>query len=146
MARDRSTFVALTMLTSTLRVALEPSRSNSPVCSTRSSLACPAADKLPISSRNSVPPAAASKRPTRILVEPVNAPASAPNSSASSSWSGSAPAFTLMKGRSFRREFAWTISASFSLPAPFGPVIRTGTSEAATVAARLTTFCIWALA
>ena len=38
------------------------------------------------------------------------------------------------------------ISAIFSFPAPFGPVIKIGTSEAATVAARLTTLCIWALA
>ena len=35
---------------------LDPSRSYSPVCSTRSSLACPASDRVPISSRNSVPP------------------------------------------------------------------------------------------
>ena len=92
-----------------------------------------------------MPPWAASKRPTRALLAPVNAPASAPNSSASSRSSGSAPALILTKGLSLRREFACTISASFSLPEPFGPVISTGASEPATVQARLTTLCIASL-
>ena len=43
----------------------EPTRSNSPVSSTRSSLACRFSGTLAISSRNSVPPSASSKRPTR---------------------------------------------------------------------------------
>ena len=81
----------------------------------------PPGERLPISSRNSVPPSAASKRPTRRLVAPVKAPASAPNSSLSSSSSGRAPALTFTNGLSWRRELAWTISASFSLPTPFGP-------------------------
>jgi len=101
---------------------------------------------LPISSRNSVPPSAASKRPTRRRVEPVYAPASAPNSSLSSSSSGSAPAFTRTNGRALRRELAWTISATFSLPAPLGPVMSTGTSARATWSARVTTACIRSLA
>ena len=37
------------------------------------------------------------------------------------------------------RELAWMISASFSLPEPFGPVIRTGTSARATWRASVTT-------
>ena len=134
------------MRTSALRVPLEPRRSNSPVCSTRSSFAWPASDRLPISSRNSVPPCAASKRPMRGLFAPVNAPASAPNSSASSSSSGRAPALTFTNGLSLRREFACTISASFSLPEPLGPVISTGASEPRDVQARLTTPCIASLA
>ena len=51
--------------------ALEPRRSNRPVSSTRSSFIWPASDRLPISSRNSVPPSAASKRPSRARVAPV---------------------------------------------------------------------------
>ena len=62
-----SVLVAEMMRTLTRRVWLEPSRSNSPVCSTRSSFAWPAIDRLPISSRNSVPPLAASKRPSAAL-------------------------------------------------------------------------------
>ena len=39
-ARSRSRLVAATIRTSTLRVRVPPTRSNSPSCSTRSSLAC----------------------------------------------------------------------------------------------------------
>jgi hypothetical protein len=53
---------------------LPPSRSISPSCSTRSSLTCTWREISPISSRNSVPPDAASKRPSRAVVAPVNAP------------------------------------------------------------------------
>ena len=70
-AAAKSLLVALISLTSTLRVTLEPKRSNSPVCSTRSSLAWPASDKLPISSKNTLPPSAASKRPMRVLLAPL---------------------------------------------------------------------------
>jgi len=86
--------VAATTRACVRRVAFEPSRSNSPVCSTRSSFACPIADRLPSSSRKMVPPSAASKRPVRALA-PVKAPASVPNNSASISVSGSAPRLTL---------------------------------------------------
>ena len=65
MASRRSTLVAASTRTSTARVSLEPSRSNSPLCSTRSSFSLAGGDRLPISSRNSVPPSAASKRPMR---------------------------------------------------------------------------------
>jgi hypothetical protein len=43
----------------------EPTRSNSPVSSTRRSLPCWLSGTLAISSRKSVPPSASSKRPTR---------------------------------------------------------------------------------
>ena len=49
--------------TSTLIVRGAPSRSNSPVSRTRSSLACTSSGSSPISSRKSVPPSATSKRP-----------------------------------------------------------------------------------
>jgi hypothetical protein len=60
--------VAATMRTSTRSVRLPPTRSNSPSCSTRSSFACIAGDISPTSSRNSVPPSASSKRPSRRAV------------------------------------------------------------------------------
>ena len=46
-------------------LASTPTRSNVPSCSTRSSLACTSMPSSPISSRNSVPPCASSKRPAR---------------------------------------------------------------------------------
>src|SRR6187397_2044904 len=58
-----SLLVAATMRTLTLIVSVLPRRSNSRSCRTRSSFTC--VDRLmsPISSRNSVPPSASSKRP-----------------------------------------------------------------------------------
>ena len=64
--RDRllqSLLVAAISRTLTLMVSVPPSRSNSRSCSTRSSLTCVARLMSPISSRNSVPPSASSKRP-----------------------------------------------------------------------------------
>ena len=46
-----------------------------------------------------------------------------------------APTLTRTNGALLRFEFAWTISASFSLPEPLGPVIRTGADESATLTA-----------
>src|SRR5262249_60555846 len=62
---------------------------------------------LPISSRNSVPPLAASKRPLRILSAPVNAPASWPNSSSSSRFSLSAVQFIGRDGLFFWGGLFW---------------------------------------
>ena len=52
--------------------------------STRSSRVCRSNGMSPISSRNSVPPSACSKRPRRVVCAPVKAPRSWPNSSLSS--------------------------------------------------------------
>ena len=52
----------------------------------------------PISSRNSVPPAACSKRPRRIACAPVNAPRSCPNNSLSSRSRGIAAMLSAMNG------------------------------------------------
>ena len=137
--------VALSTRTDAVRVTLLPSRSNSPVWSTRKSFACPGNDRLPISSRNNVPPSAASKRPARVFDAPVNAPASAPNSSLSMRSPGNAPMFTAKNGASARLELACRTCATFSLPEPFGPVINTGTSLPATRVAISSTSCIASL-
>ncbi len=79
-----------------------------------------------------MPPSAASNLPSRARTAPVYAPISAPNSSASISSEGSAPQLRVTNGPSGTAELAWMISAIFSLPAPLGPVIRTGTSARAT--------------
>ena len=55
--------MAATRRTSTLIVLVPPTRSNSRSCRTRSSLTCISIGISPISSRNSVPPSASSKRP-----------------------------------------------------------------------------------
>ena len=74
--------------------AVPPSGRTARSWSTRSSLACVASGMSPISSRNSVPPLAAAKRPSRRRSAPVNAPFSWPNSSDSSRVSGTAAQFT----------------------------------------------------
>ena len=79
----RFELVAETMRTLTCRVRDEPTRSKSPVSSTRSSFGCRFSGTLAISSRNSVPPSASSKRPTRSVLASVNAPFTWPNSSLS---------------------------------------------------------------
>ena len=56
----------------------------------------------PISSRKIVPPSANSNRPFLSACAPVNAPRLCPNSSLSSSVSGSAPQFCATKARSLR--------------------------------------------
>ena len=94
----RSRLVAATMRTSTLRVSLPPTRSNSRSCRTRSSFTCTVGEMSPISSRKSVPPSAVSKRPARVSSAPVNEPFSWPKSSLSSSVSGRAAQVTLTKG------------------------------------------------
>jgi hypothetical protein len=62
------------------------------------SLTCICSDMSPISSRNSVPPSANSKRPIRVDSAPVKAPFSWPNSSLSRRSAGIAPQFTGTNG------------------------------------------------
>ena len=60
-----------------------PTRWSSPSCRMRSSFACAASCRSPISSRKIVPPSASSNLPRRSAAAPVNAPFSCPNSSLS---------------------------------------------------------------
>jgi hypothetical protein len=94
--------VAQISRTSTFTALLPPTRSNSRSCSTRSSLAWKAGEMSPISSRNSVPPCAISKRPLRSPTAPVKAPFSWPKSSLSSSALGQRGAVDLDEGASLR--------------------------------------------
>src|SRR5471032_2861575 len=75
----------------------------------------------PISSRNSDPPSACSKRPIRCLSALVNAPFSWPNSSDSSRFSCSAAQFTFTNARFARSELWWIAPAINSLPVPVSP-------------------------
>src|SRR3989454_521223 len=80
--------------TSTLIGWVPPTRKKVRSSSTRSSFTCVAGAISPTSSRKIVPPSASSKRPSRRSAAPLKAPFSWPNSSLSSSVSGSAAHFT----------------------------------------------------
>ena len=82
----------------------------------------------PISSRKSVPPAAASKRPTRRASAPVNAPFSWPKSSLSTSSRADRRAVHRdERARSRAGCASWSACATSSLPVPLSP--RTSTRE-----------------
>ncbi|MNG00438.1 hypothetical protein D3C84_833740 [compost metagenome] len=101
---SRFLWVAAMIRTSTLWVLLLPTRSKVRSCNTRSSLTCIGNGMSPISSRNRVPPLASSKRPARLVIAPVKAPFSWPNSSLSSNSAGIAPQLTGTNGASRRLE------------------------------------------
>ena len=91
-----------------------------------------AGDISPTSSRKSVPPLAASKSPTRELMAPLKAPFLWPNSSDSSSVSGSAAQLIDTNGRAARGDCRWMLRATSSLPVPLSPCTSTGLSLTAT--------------
>src|SRR6266545_4683142 len=117
--------------TSTVTGFSPPSRSITPVSSTRSSFACASAPRSPTSSRNSVPRSASSKRPMRRSVAPVNAPRSWPNISDSTKSLGIAALLTQMNGLAARALWRWIADATSSLPVPDSPVISTRASVGA---------------
>ena len=84
-----------------------------------------------ISSRNSVPPSAASTRPARSRTAPVKAPSACPNISLASSSSLSAGQFTTAKGCFLRGLSSCSVRASTLFPVPLSPRNSTGTSCAA---------------
>ena len=81
----------------------------------------------PISSRNSVPPSACSKRPRRMVCAPVKAPRSWPNNSLSSKSLGMAAVLIATNGPLVRGECLCNARATSSLPEPDSPVISTVT-------------------
>ena len=117
------------MRTFTRRVSSPPTRSISPSCRMRSSLAWNEALLSPISSRNRVPPSASSKRPLRWRTAPVKAPFSWPNSSLSSRLSGSAAQLNLTKAAPARGEWWWMALAISSFPVPLSPRTSTVVSQ-----------------
>ena len=112
-------------LTSLLSVSLEPTRENVRSWRNLSSFTCTGIVRSPISSRNSVPPSAASARPMRRSRASVNAPFSCPKSSDSTSASGSAAQLRTTNGRSLRCESPCIACATSSLPVPLSPRIST---------------------
>ena len=108
--------------------AVSPTRRTRPVSSTRRRRACIGGAMSPTSSRNRVPPWAASNRPGCSFDAPLKAPRAWPNSSLSSRLSEKALQFTGTKGASARAPRWWRALATSSLPVPLSPVISTGTS------------------
>jgi hypothetical protein len=109
-----------------------PTREISPDCSARSTFACATRSMSPISSRNSVPPCACSKKPRFLACAPVNAPRSWPKSSLSMSSRGMAAQLTFTNGSSARGERRWMAREMSSLPVPLSPVMSTDAFVGAT--------------
>ena len=91
---SRSRWVAAITRAPVRRTALAPSGRNSPLSSTRSSLAWQASGSSPISSRKRLPALASSNRPSRSALAPVKAPRLWPKSSLSTSSPSSRPQLT----------------------------------------------------
>src|SRR5207248_2762954 len=119
----------------TASVVSLPTRRTTPSWITRSSFAWIGFGISISSSRNSVPPLAASSRPGLSRTAPVNAPLRWPNISDSSRPSGRAAQFTAMNGRLERRLWWWMNCAIISLPLPLSPVMNTDASVGATLRA-----------
>ena len=117
---------------STLTGVLLPTRTIRPLWSAVRSFDCRCGGRLPISSRKSVPPLAASNLPARSARASVKAPLTWPKSSLSKSVSGMAPISTETISSRWRAERLWISRASISLPVPFSPVMRMLASVAAT--------------
>ncbi len=88
---------------------------------------------VPISSRKIVPPSACMNFPVLLPVAPVKAPATWPNNSLSSRFSGRAPQATSMKGLALRRLRRWMARAIIDLPVPLSPVKSTVALVSATL-------------
>ncbi len=88
-------------------------------------------DISPISSRNTVPPWACSKRPGLSRTAPVKLPRTWPKSSDSSSDSGTPAQLSVEHGACARWLRTWIRRAATSLPTPLSPVMSTLASERA---------------
>ena len=129
--------MAATTRTSVFCTLAEPTRRNSPDCSTRNRRTCVDKGSSPTSSRNIVPPSASSKYPLRASVAPVKAPFSCPKSSESIVPSGMAPQFTAIYLACLRAEYACIICGKNSFPTPLSPTTSTDRSVGATRRATL---------
>ncbi len=128
--------------TSTRRVSLPPTRSKSCSCKKRRSFTWQQSEISETSSSKSVPPSACSKRPSRRVMAPLNAPRSCPNSSRSRMESARAAQLSLTKGPLARGESAWMAAAASSFPVPVSPLTSTVTVVGATCSIMLRTRCM----
>ena len=90
-------FIAVIILTSTIRVSLPPILLTQPSCITLKSFACRGKSIEFISSKNRVPPSANSKSPGESL-DPVKLPTAVPKSILSNNVTGIAAQFCAIKG------------------------------------------------
>ena len=125
MASFKSRFVAAIRRTSTGSVSVPPTRSISRSWTARRIFACSARLMSAISSRNSVPARASSKRPGLRVTAPVKAPFSWPNNSLSSRFSGIAAQLTATNGPVALGPCSWIARATTSFPVPDSPWIST---------------------
>ena len=117
------------MRTSVERLSSLPTGRISLFSRARRSLGWRLSGKSPTSSKNKVPPRAASKAPFRSEVAPVKLPLVCPNSSLSIKDSLKALQLTQTRGPVFRKDLSWRVFAISSFPAPEGPKINTGRSD-----------------
>ena len=122
--------------------SLVPTRTISPVSSTRSSFTWIDIGMSPISSRKSVPPLAYWNRPIRSRSAPVKAPLTWPKSSLSSTFSLSSAQLSGTNGLFLRGLLMCRALATSSLPVPLSPVIRTEADVGAICRSLATTECI----
>ncbi len=111
--------------------SLEPRRTITRSCNTRSNFICNSTGMFSISSRNRLPLEACSNLPIRFCVAPVNAPDSWPNNSLSIMVSGRAPQLTGTNRPSPRGLKSCNARATSSFPVPVSPRTRTSASVAA---------------
>src|SRR5690606_19499087 len=101
-------------------------------CNARSNLTCTSYDRLPISSRNNVPPVASSNWPVLSFSAPVNDPFTWPKSSLDASSLDNVPQSIETNGLPARLLFWWIARATYSFPVPLSPRISTDISVGAT--------------
>ena len=129
----RSLAVAATTRTFTWKARSSPTRRTSPESSTRSSRTCMAGDISPISSRNSVPPLAASNSPMREVTAPREGALLVAEQLALEQRVGQRAAVDRHERPRRRAAIAGEcVRATSSLPVPLSPCTSTGLSLAAT--------------
>jgi hypothetical protein len=136
-ALSRSRWVAATTRTSTCTGASPPHPHDLALLQRAQQLDLQRGGMSPSSSRKSVPPSASSNLPRRAAT-PVATPPSIPNSSLSSSDSGSAAQLSATSGPERPERWCRSLAMS-SLPVPLSPRMRTLTPRGATRSARSST-------
>ena len=118
--------------TSTFRVCELPTGSNSPSCSTRSSLTCRSSGSSPISSRKIVPPSAEREAPVALLGRAGERALFMAEELALDQLRRNRRAIDFDERLVAAAAGAWIARATSSLPVPVSPRIRTVASVCAT--------------
>ena len=125
--------MAATTRTSTLRGRSDPSGVTQPSSNTRRNFACTSSGSSATSSRNSTPESAETNAPSRSCRAPVKAPLTWPKSVelAREGLPAKRAQLTGTSGPIARSPRSWIRWATYSLPVPDSPTIRTGSSTSA---------------